>query len=200
MRHVLGGCSWAWLALVVLGACDGEAPLDDPDAGGVAGPSGTRLFFDAAMLTTRPDAGDLPPDSGSHPDAGLGRDAGPPPRSDAGPGDRECRGVATSCSSLNDSACLYQLGCRRDGDCSGFANFCSSYHSSFSCGSQDGCTWLFSSERCTGIARSCTSYTLSSGCIFQDGCVWTDRCAGVALSCSTFTPSTCLTQMGCYLL
>ncbi|MGE3635033.1 MAG: hypothetical protein AB7P00_34345 [Sandaracinaceae bacterium] len=199
MRRGLGGCTWASLALVLLSACDGGPPLDDPDAGGVAGPSGSRLFFDAAMLTTRPDAGDLPPDAGTGRDAGPFRDAGPPPHFDAGPRDRECAGIATSCSSLGSSTCLLQLGCRRDGDCTGSAYFCSSYHSSFSCSSQDGCYWLSGSDRCSGFASSCSSYTFSSGCNLQDGCRWTDRCAGVALSCATISVENCLSQSGCYL-
>ena len=111
----------------------------------------------------------------------------------------ECRGSATPCGLLSTTQCGLSLGCRLDGDCSGLSTSCFSYFSSFSCGSQDGCFWSFSSDYCSGSSRSCSSYSFSSSCTSQDGCRWDQQCDGTPLSCSSLSPATCETQPGCYL-
>lgn len=170
-------------------ACDGS--------GGVRGPEGGVLEFDAAMVNR--DAGGLS-DAGGRRDAGPGTgfDAGDV-RRDAGPGAAaECRGVASSCITLGSFECERAGGCRYDEACTGLAERCSSQFSRFSCNGVDGCYWSSFTDSCAGSSRSCTGYSSFSSCIGQPGCRWEEDCDGVPTPCSAhLTISACLDQPGC---
>ena len=181
-------CTLAACALV---GCTSRGSVEDADGGGVRGPEGGVLRFDAAMLEDPPDAAPPLP----RPDAGR-RDAGRP---DTG-APRRCAGLPRSCSSYGSSSgCVTQSGCRRDGDCSGSATSCYGLFDSYSCSSQDGCYWSSFDRDCSGSARACSSYYSYGTCFDQRGCSWSDTCSGVATSCASFSEATCALQEGCYL-
>lgn len=177
-------------------ACGGGDPGAADDDGGLRGPTGGRLTFDAAMLDEVDAFVPLPPDGGPPP-----RDAGPPPPRDAGRIDagRRCTGVASSCLVVGSISCTSQRGCYRDGDCRGVSRSCYSIYSSYSCARQDGCYWSSSRDDCSGSARSCSAYSGSASCTGQDGCRWEDDCTGSAYPCNLLTPTECTSQRGCYL-
>jgi len=182
------------LVASIVSGCGGGGGHDGEADGGLRGPEGGVLRFDAAMLHSSADAGAPGP-----------VDGGPaPPRDSGGPividsGRRTCAGSAWSCSLVGASRCSSQRGCRLDGECSGLSRSCYSITYSSGCYSQDGCYWSSSSSSCSGSARSCYSYYGSATCHGQDGCDWDDTCEGVATSCSLLSEHECELQEGCYL-
>lgn len=109
-----------------------------------------------------------------------------------------CTGSALSCGSRSLLGCTQGDGCRRVGDCEGFARSCYSQYSSYSCRSQDGCYWSTYSDNCSGSARSCSLYSGSTSCRGQDGCRWEEDCVGSATDCDNLGAASCGLQPGCY--
>jgi len=183
------------IALGSLAGCDGGGGSRGMDAGRVPRPEGGVIIFDAAM---------------------IGADEGPPPAPDLGPerrdlgrGDRDlgprdgggggfCSGFISCGDLVTLSSCIGRDGCDWDGECRGIAQSCYSQFYSYSCSSQDGCYWSYSTDSCSGSARSCRLYSGGSTCRGQDGCYWDDECTGVATSCSDYlTATSCSGQRGC---
>lgn len=116
-----------------------------------------------------------------------------------GGGSGDCTGVATPCSLLSSTQCSSALGCISDGDCNGVATSCYSLFDSFSCESQQGCYWSFTTDDCSGVSSSCFSQFSSFSCASQQGCYWSDGCSGAASSCSSLGAASCTLQPGCRL-
>lgn len=132
-------------------------------------------------------------ESGSGGDTGGGYTA-PPPAA-------KCQGTALTCDLRPENECQdLSTGCYWLGACSGFARDCHSFFSSFSCETQDGCSWSsIGSGSCSGSVKECEEFPASIGCGYQEGCTWTPGCSGDAHDCDkVFDEDSCGKQPGCY--
>jgi hypothetical protein len=123
-------------------------------------------------------------------------------RTGPGSGRPYCTGFPTSCFGLSDLECTSQPGCRSSGgDCTGSARSCYSQFSSYSCNSQDGCYWSYSTQSCSGSATSCSYQSNSYSCEAQEGCTWsTPICSGTPIydTCESVPVGSCASIPGCF--